>query len=41
VPNSEIPTGERVSVEVQPDGVAYRLLDVLDLVDGWCERART
>jgi putative hydrolase of the HAD superfamily len=39
VPNSEIPVGERVAVEVQPDGVAYRLLDVLDLVDGWSKPA--
>jgi putative hydrolase of the HAD superfamily len=35
VPNSEIPVAERVDVEVAPDGVAHRLLDVLDLVDGW------
>ena len=39
VPNSEIPAGERVAVEVQPDGIAYRLLDVLDLVDGWSKQA--
>jgi putative hydrolase of the HAD superfamily len=35
VPHSEIPVDQRVSVDVVPDGVAHRLLDVLALVDGW------
>jgi len=35
VPHSQIPVGQQVSVEVTPDGVAYQLLDILDIVDGW------
>ena len=35
VPHSDIPPGQMVPVDVTPDGVAHRLLDVLDLVDGW------
>ncbi len=35
VPHSDIPAVQQVPVDVHPDGVAHRLLDVLDLVDGW------
>jgi FMN phosphatase YigB (HAD superfamily) len=35
VPHSDIPASQQVPVEVTPDGVAHRLLDVLDIVDGW------
>ena len=35
VPHSDIPADQQVPVDVVPDGVAQRLLDVLDLVDGW------
>ena len=35
VPHSDIPAGQQVPVDVEPDGVAHRLLDVLDLVDAW------
>ncbi|GAB6897455.1 HAD family hydrolase [Kineosporia succinea] len=35
VPHSDIPLDQQVPVEVTPDGTAHRLLDVLDLVDGW------
>lgn len=35
VPHSDIPVDQRVPVDVRPDGVAHRLLDVLDLVDAW------
>ncbi len=35
VPHSDIPADQQVPVDVHPDGVAHRLLDVLDLVDGW------
>jgi len=35
VPHSDIPSAQQVPVEVHPDGVAHRLLDVLDLVDAW------
>jgi putative hydrolase of the HAD superfamily len=35
VPHSEIPVDQQVPVDVVPDGVAHRLLDVLALVDGW------
>lgn len=35
VPHSDIPPAQQVPVDVQPDGVAHRLLDVLDLVDSW------
>jgi putative hydrolase of the HAD superfamily len=35
VPHSEIPVDQQVPVDVTPDGIAYRLLDVLDLVDTW------
>jgi putative hydrolase of the HAD superfamily len=33
VPHSQIPGHQQVPVDVRPDGVAHRLLDVLDLVD--------
>lgn len=35
VPHSEIPQAQQVSVDVTPDGVAHRLLDILDIVDRW------
>jgi len=35
VPHSDIPAGQRVSVDVTPDGVAHELLDILVIVDGW------
>ncbi len=35
VPHSEIPADQQVPVDVTPDGVAHRLLDVLTLVDDW------
>jgi len=35
VPHSDIPAAQLVPLDVHPDGVAHRLLDVLDLVDGW------
>jgi putative hydrolase of the HAD superfamily len=35
VPHSDIPADQQVPVDVTPDGVAHRLVDVLDLVDGW------
>lgn len=38
VPHSDIPAGQQVPVDVTPDGVAHRLIDVLDIVDGWHAR---
>jgi putative hydrolase of the HAD superfamily len=38
VPHSDIPAEQQVPVDVSPDGVAHRLLDVLDHVDGWLSR---
>ena len=35
VPHSDIPVGQRVAVEVEPDAVAHQLLDVADIVAGW------
>ena len=35
VPHSDIPVDQQVPVDVVPDGVATRLLDVLALVDAW------
>ena len=35
VPHSDIPASQQVPVDVRPDGVAHRLLDVLGYVDGW------
>jgi putative hydrolase of the HAD superfamily len=35
VPHSDIPADQQVPVDVQPDAVAHRLLDVLDHVDAW------
>lgn len=35
VPHSDIPAAQQVPVDVIPDGLAHRLLDVLPLVDGW------
>ena len=35
VPHSDIPASQQVPVDVSPDGVAHRLLDVLHLVDAW------
>ncbi|WP_270889911.1 HAD family hydrolase [Pedococcus sp. 5OH_020] len=35
VPHSDIPTDQKVAVEVTPDGEANELLDILAIVDGW------
>jgi putative hydrolase of the HAD superfamily len=35
IPHSDIPADQQVPVDVTPDGVAHRLLDVLTLVDTW------
>jgi putative hydrolase of the HAD superfamily len=35
VPHSDIPASQQVPVDVAPDGVAHRLLDVLGHVDSW------
>jgi putative hydrolase of the HAD superfamily len=35
VPHSDIPPEQQVPVDVAPDGVAHRLLDVLTQVDTW------
>jgi putative hydrolase of the HAD superfamily len=35
IPHSDIPADQQVPVEVQPDAVAHRLLDILGIVDGW------
>jgi putative hydrolase of the HAD superfamily len=35
VPHSDIPVEQQVPVDVHPDGVAHRLLDVLGHVDRW------
>ncbi|MGO4132867.1 HAD family hydrolase [Janibacter sp. RAF20_2_2] len=35
VPHSDIPADQQVTVDVEPDGVAHELLDVLDIVDAW------
>jgi putative hydrolase of the HAD superfamily len=35
VPHSDIPADQQVPVDVTPDGIAHRLLDVVTLVDGW------
>jgi putative hydrolase of the HAD superfamily len=35
VPHSDIPAAQRVPVDVHPDAVVERLLDLLDVVDGW------
>jgi putative hydrolase of the HAD superfamily len=35
VPHSDIPADQQVPVEVHPDGVAHRLIDVLEHVDAW------
>lgn len=35
VPHSDIPAAQQVPVDVRPDGVAHRLLDVLEWVDRW------
>jgi putative hydrolase of the HAD superfamily len=37
VPHSDIPAEQQVPVDVQPDAVAHRLLDLLDIVDAWNE----
>jgi putative hydrolase of the HAD superfamily len=39
VPHSTLPADQQVPVDVQPDGVAHRLLDVLHLVNGWIGQA--
>lgn len=35
VPHSDIPADQQVTVDVEPDGVAHELIDVLEIVDGW------
>ena len=35
VPHSDIPPAQRVPVDVHPDAVVHRLLDLLDIVDAW------
>ena len=35
IPHSDIPADQQVPVDVEPDAVAHRLLDLLDIVDGW------
>ena len=35
VPHSDLPVEQQVPVDIHPDGVANRLLDVLDHVDRW------
>ena len=38
VPHSDIPAEQQVPVDVRPDGVVQRLLDLLPLVDAWSGR---
>jgi putative hydrolase of the HAD superfamily len=40
VPHSDIPVGQQVPVEVQPDAVVHRLIEVLDHVDRWAGQGR-
>jgi putative hydrolase of the HAD superfamily len=35
VPHSDIPAAQRAPVDVRPDAVVERLLDMLDVVDAW------
>jgi putative hydrolase of the HAD superfamily len=35
IPHSDIPRSQAVPIEVHPDGVAQRLIDILQLVDPW------
>lgn len=35
IPHSDIPVGQRVEVDAQPDGTAHELMDVLRIVQGW------
>jgi putative hydrolase of the HAD superfamily len=35
IPHSDIPEDQQVPVDVEPDAVAHRLLDLLDIVDAW------
>jgi putative hydrolase of the HAD superfamily len=35
VPHSDIPVDQQVPVDVRPDAVVHRLLDLLDVVDAW------
>jgi len=35
VPHSDIPADQQVPVDVQPDAVVQRLVDILDVVDRW------
>jgi putative hydrolase of the HAD superfamily len=39
VPHSDIPVAQQVPVDVQPDAVVQRLLDLLPVVDSWSGRA--
>ena len=38
VPHSDIPADQQVPVDVHPDAVVQRLLDLLPVVDGWLDR---
>jgi putative hydrolase of the HAD superfamily len=40
VPNSDIPADQQVPVDVRPDAVVQRLLDLLPVVDEWSGRGR-
>ena len=35
IPHSDIPAEQQVPVDVEPDAVVHRLLDLLDIVDAW------
>ena len=37
VPHSDIPPAQQVPVDVHPDGVVQRLIEVLDHVGGWLD----
>ncbi|WP_088288594.1 HAD family hydrolase [Kineosporia sp. A_224] len=38
VPHSDIPADQQVPVDVEPDAVVQRLVEILDVVDGWVAR---
>ena len=39
VPHSDIPAAQQVPVDVRPDAVVQRLLDLLPVIDAWSRRA--
>ena len=39
VPHSDIPVDQQVPVDVTPDAVVQKLVEILDVVDGWLGRA--